>query len=156
MEGPSTHRTIPVVNRLWNTLELMSREMNVPTDALVNQALFAWARINGYLEPTPIEEGRPARLPAPRQVRLVVDGKRVEVDSPRFLIGRDLSCQLTIESGTLSRQHAAIVTTGELIEVEDLESSNGTWVNGEKVARRALAPGDFFRLGDVEFQIEIS
>jgi hypothetical protein len=154
MDGPTTPRTIPVVNTLWSTLEVMSREMNVPVEALVNQALFSWARLNGYLEPSAVEP-MPVKLPAPRKVRLVHDGRKIDVDSARFLIGRDISCQLTVDSFTLSRQHAAIVTTAELIEVEDLGSSNGTWVNGERVTRHALAPGDYFRLGDVTLQIEI-
>nr|MCU0702156.1 FHA domain-containing protein [Myxococcaceae bacterium] len=46
-----TRRTVEISDALWDALELMSREMSVDRDALVNQALFTFARFNGYVTP---------------------------------------------------------------------------------------------------------
>jgi pSer/pThr/pTyr-binding forkhead associated (FHA) protein len=50
------------------------------------------------------------------------------------------------------------VAVGEdgAVEVVDLESTNGTWVNGEKVQRAVLAAGNILRVGRVEFALERS
>lgn len=49
------------------------------------------------------------------------------------LVGRDRECAVCIESDTISRRHARIVVTGSEATIEDLESKNGTFVNGQRV-----------------------
>jgi predicted component of type VI protein secretion system len=64
-----------------------------------------------------------------------------------IVMGRSRSCDLRLPSGDASRRHAEIapVTGGYLLR--DLESTNGTFVNGERVDQRQLRPGDRIRIG---------
>lgn len=164
--------------QLQPLVEQMSRDMAVPVEGLVNQALFNWARLHGYLEPgaQTHEEKKPAEPettrvqvvnePAPisdatqpsrqkqRRIVLVVQGREVTVDRERFLLGRDVSCDLTIESPRISRQHAIVHVLKDGIELEDLGSSNGTWYEGERIERRQLLHGDEVHIGDTPMRIE--
>ncbi len=64
------------------------------------------------------------------------------------LIGRSPYCSLVISSGRVSREHAIVILTGSTLELEDLGSSNGTFLNGKKIQeRRELALGDAIRIG---------
>ena len=171
MGAPSTSRTLKVADHLWAAIELMSQEMQIPTEALLNQALFSWAKMNGYLEATPVEdwtpslEATPARggppatfaleVPASQRVVLVYKEKEIPVETSRFLIGRDRSCDLAVDSALLSRQHAAIHVTSGKVEVEDLGSSNGTWFDSERITRRLVKSGDIFVFGDVSVRFEL-
>lgn len=78
--------------------------------------------------------------------------------SKRYLIGRKDTCDLRIPLAEVSREHAAIYfdeDEDELV-IEDLGSSNGTWVNDEKIDRADLCPGDVIIVGDVPMQIVIN
>lgn len=60
-----TRRTVEISDALWDALELMSREMSVDRDALVNQALFTFARFNGYVTPGSVAPHASASSTAP-------------------------------------------------------------------------------------------
>ena len=62
-------------------------------------------------------------------------------------IGRSRSCDLTLRSPDASRRHAEIVPGASGWLVRDLDSTNGTFVNGERVAERLLQPGDRIEIG---------
>ena len=68
----------------------------------------------------------------------------------RLTIGRSAACDLVVDSVLVSRQHAQLECSPGRCTIEDLGSSNGTYVNGRRVSRAALSPGDRLRLGDVE------
>ncbi len=70
---------------------------------------------------------------------------RVHPGALRF--GRDPSCDVVIAEPTVSRRHAEVSWDGRELVVEDLGSSGGTFVNGARVQRSALHPGDVVRLG---------
>ena len=65
-------------------------------------------------------------------------------------VGRGENSAITIPDPSLSRRHSVLQVSAEGVVVEDLESSNGTFVNGTRVGRRALVPGDRVRFGNVE------
>jgi DNA-binding NtrC family response regulator len=74
------------------------------------------------------------------EVRLGRTDERVaEHDGARLTIG--------LPDPKVSATHARIVRTGEGFRIEDAGSTNGTWVNGERVVRRELADGDFVEIG---------
>lgn len=230
-------KDITLSPQLAPLVEQMSRDMAVPVDGLVNQAVFNWARLHGYLEATPLRDeakeatrpptpayvpksrtepkldpvkveeapapshlsnepmpslGKPAAkgptpvvphaepvtapethaVPEPREdelnldmtapsmrrmprVVLIVNDREVPVTADRFVVGRDVSCHLTIDAPRISRQHAAFVVHPDGVRLEDLNSSNGTWFDGQRIGEQELAHGDEIFLGDVLVRIQI-
>lgn len=63
------------------------------------------------------------------------------------VMGRSRSCDLRLPSTDASRRHAEIVTDGDGFLLRDLGSTNGTFVNGERVEERSLRPGDRIQIG---------
>ncbi|MHB1846486.1 MAG: FHA domain-containing protein [Deltaproteobacteria bacterium] len=72
------------------------------------------------------------------------DGNLDKVAKDRFVIGRGKHCDLVINSGKVSREHAAIVREGTDYFIEDLGSSNGTWFQKQRIRRRKIEDGDEF------------
>jgi pSer/pThr/pTyr-binding forkhead associated (FHA) protein len=63
------------------------------------------------------------------------------------LLGRSRGCDLALRSPDASRRHAEILPAGSGWLVRDLESTNGTFVNGQRVTERLLRPGDRIEIG---------
>jgi len=70
-------------------------------------------------------------------------------------LGRQDGCELTVRSSQVSRRHCQLFEKKGLLLVKDLGSSNGTFVNEEKVEdQRVLEPGDILSLGPIQFRVE--
>ena len=70
------------------------------------------------------------------------------------IVGRGTGCDIFIDDGTLSRQHFVIEYTRGEFYIQDLETTNGTFLNGIKVThRRRIEKGDVLRAGDLEMII---
>ena len=67
-------------------------------------------------------------------------------DKP-FVVGRDPNCDLTISERAVSRQHAKFERTPAGFTISDLDSTNGTWVNGVKITTQELQSADRIRIG---------
>ena len=63
------------------------------------------------------------------------------------VIGRSRSCNLRLPSADASRRHAEILAGRDGFVLRDLRSTNGTFVNGERVEERTLRPGDRIQIG---------
>jgi len=63
------------------------------------------------------------------------------------VIGRSRSCNLRLPSSDASRRHAEILAGRDGFVLRDLRSTNGTFVNGERVEERTLRPGDRIQIG---------
>jgi hypothetical protein len=254
-----TPRTLMVADHLWEVLATMAVEMGTDRDALINQALYTFARLNGFLVPADLKKlsggqpgaadssrprglmavpderpasrphGNPDRMaeiaqqlagsnmpsrqgsnpppvaqrsepslvevdhsllgeeaqqatsmdlpniaaslggiqspprpgasmaaphreempdagtqtPGGRTLVLLADGRELDrVMKERFLIGRGKHCDLIINSGKVSREHAAITREGGTWFIEDLGSSNGTWYDKRRISRRQIQDGD--------------
>jgi pSer/pThr/pTyr-binding forkhead associated (FHA) protein len=93
-------------------------------------------------------------------VRLVVekDRKRVRVihlSPPVAVLGRGPGNAVRIPSAEVSRKHCKIRMKQGFVTVEDLESVNGTYLNGEAVeGEQVVRPGDHLEVGPVEFIVE--
>ena len=84
-------------------------------------------------------------------------GKILQLAKPELFIGRDISNDVVIADADISRKHARLVLQGEGYLLEDLGSTNGTFLNGERLtAPQTLQPGDLIRLGEaVELVFEL-
>jgi hypothetical protein len=71
-----------------------------------------------------------------------------------LLIGRHMDCDVRVVEPTVSRHHARLVFRDGKWILLDLESTNGSWVNGTPVRRCELRPGDRLRLGDALLRID--
>lgn len=79
---------------------------------------------------------------------------RWELTKPLLTIGRDPACDLCIVDASVSRRQAQIVRQQDGYYITDLESSNGTHVNGNPLtAPHVLALGDVVRFGSIEFRV---
>ncbi len=93
-------------------------------------------------------------------VRLVVEqGRRrlrvVRLRGPATRIGRARGSGVRIPSAEVSRQHCVLRVEDGLVTVEDLDSVNGTFLNGEAVVGcQVVRPGDRLNVGPVTFVVE--
>lgn len=78
-------------------------------------------------------------------------GREFLFDQQSVVIGRTPECDVILYDAGVSRRHARIFDEGEGFLIEDLGSSNGTVVNGSKVAKQPLKDGDSIVLGPVKF-----
>jgi transcriptional regulator with GAF, ATPase, and Fis domain len=81
-----------------------------------------------------------------------LNGTTVELDAPEVCIGREAGNQVCVQSAWVSRRHCALRREGGSVVVQDLESRNGTFVNGIPVSRRELKHGDLLTVGDCSFR----
>ncbi len=80
-------------------------------------------------------------------------GKRFLLDAPEICVGRTPSNGIVVPDDSVSREHARIFSSGDAVEIEDLGSSNGTFIYDERVRSRVeLRDGDMLRLGTVLFK----
>jgi pSer/pThr/pTyr-binding forkhead associated (FHA) protein len=68
-------------------------------------------------------------------------------------MGRDKACEISIPSDGISRKHARIITRPGSILLEDLGSSNGTFVNNHPIQTAIVKEGDEIRLDKVRFRV---
>src|SRR5262245_3477633 len=72
-------------------------------------------------------------------------GRRFTLAGPSHVVGRQEGVDVTIAEDAVSRQHARLFREGAAWQVEDLGSTNGSFVNDERVTRSALRHGDMLR-----------
>jgi pSer/pThr/pTyr-binding forkhead associated (FHA) protein len=87
-------------------------------------------------------------------------GRRFFIGAAAVTIGRDAQCDVPVDCTWVSRRHARITCSGTEYTVEDLGSTNGTFVNGERVVGPGLLKsGDLLQLGEqpqLVLQVRIS
>jgi serine phosphatase RsbU (regulator of sigma subunit)/pSer/pThr/pTyr-binding forkhead associated (FHA) protein len=95
-------------------------------------------------------------MPALVTVRGPNAGRRFPLDERDTVIGRQPDAAIYLESLAVSRHHARVVCEGDAVYVEDLGSSNGTYVNGHKIAGRVpLGEQDTLHIGPYEMNLVI-
>jgi pSer/pThr/pTyr-binding forkhead associated (FHA) protein len=84
-------------------------------------------------------------------------GKTIRITLPQILIGRDPECQIRPSSATVSKKHCAVLVLGGQAFIHDFNSTNGTFVNDERVeGERELRDGDRLRIAGLEFRVALS
>lgn len=90
-------------------------------------------------------------------IRLVpiADGKAIKLDKPVVLIGRNPDCDVILtRSRKVSRAHCIIACIENSVFVRDLGSTNGVWLNGQRVERESsVRIGDELSIADVRYQL---
>jgi pSer/pThr/pTyr-binding forkhead associated (FHA) protein len=107
--------------------------------------------------PQPIQEpGRPA-FPAAGLRVLQPDGQGrfVPLRQERLRIGRNPDNDLILPDPLVSGQHATLVRREDGYFIEDLQSTNGTFVNGQKITRQRLSGGEHIRAGQTGLRFEL-
>ena len=76
------------------------------------------------------------------------------MDVAQVTIGRSSACDMTVSDESVSSRHCKIVDEEGIFSVVDLSSTNGTFVNGERVSTQILVEGDQVNLGLVSFEFQ--
>jgi hypothetical protein len=84
------------------------------------------------------------------------DGRRIPLGEQPLVIGRNADCGVVVADARASRKHAEIRAQGNGFVVHDLDSMNGTLVNGTAIREHPLADGDEVRLGNTVLRFEAS
>jgi hypothetical protein len=87
-------------------------------------------------------------------VTLTMDGIRHEVDKRRFVLGRSKDCDIQLADPNVSRRHAELRQEGSAYWLIDLDSTNGSQVNGSRTARAKLESGDTITVGSTDLVFE--
>ncbi len=81
---------------------------------------------------------------------------RYIINQNETFIGRDTNkCQIILTDPEVSSVHSVVKRNGSAILLEDLNSSNGTILNGQRINRSAIMPGDEFVIGSTSFTLEV-
>jgi pSer/pThr/pTyr-binding forkhead associated (FHA) protein len=98
--------------------------------------------------------------PVPAGATVVVlegffEGLEVPVDRSRLVIGRGRGADVVIAEPTISRAHAAIGHEAGRFFVQDLGSTNGTWINGAREQKASLKNGDEIQMGKLRLRVSL-
>ena len=81
-------------------------------------------------------------------------GRSHELKVDKTTIGRVEDNTFAIVDPSISSHHCEVLLRGAEIVVRDLNSTNGTFINGEKVTETVIKPGQILRLGQIEMRLE--
>ncbi len=95
------------------------------------------------------------KMPVQRTIVLRVGNRVREFSQSRIIIGRAREADLQLDDPNVSRRHAALFWADGRVVVEDLDSTNGTMVNGYPVSTSVLRPNDVVVIGDSRITVEI-
>jgi hypothetical protein len=143
------------------------------TDALVHELAESarqHAAIEGYsfIGPVEVELFESKRLRAGRvdivasffegdvQPSLVLpDGRTMTITHEPLVIGRMPECTIVLGDTNVSRRHAQVALHDGAVVVTDLGSTNGTFLNGRRVTRATVRPGDELAIGTSRLRVEV-
>jgi predicted component of type VI protein secretion system len=84
-------------------------------------------------------------------------GKAIPITLSQFLIGRDPQCNLRPASAMISKRHCAVLVKGGKVFVRDFDSTNGTFINNDRVqGERELKHDDVLKVGPLDFRVALS
>jgi hypothetical protein len=134
---------------IWRIVRSASRDLRLPQESMILSPQQASA-----LLPQPVARalGRLVVLSSP----ILDEGEVVTIDSHALRVGRGIDNDLSVDGDEYaSAHHARFEPRRDGVYVEDVGSTNGTFVNGIRVTqRRRLAPGDVVRIGETDLRFE--
>ncbi len=84
------------------------------------------------------------------------EGLELPIDRRRLVIGRGHNADYVLSDPTISRAHAVVGVGDDGCFVQDLGSTNGTLVNGERADRACLREGDEIQMGKLRFRVRLA
>lgn len=78
-------------------------------------------------------------------------GKKFPLEGDVINIGRHAQCEIVLNDVEVSRRHLKLSRIGSGWEIDDLGSTNGTWLNNQRITKQMLFPGDRIEIGQSEF-----
>ena len=81
-------------------------------------------------------------------------GRTQELKLDKTTIGRVEDNTFQIAEPSVSSHHCEVELRGKEVVVRDLNSTNGTYINGEKITEKVIQPGQILRLGQVELRLD--
>jgi hypothetical protein len=81
-------------------------------------------------------------------------GRTYELNVEKTTVGRVEDNAFQIAEPSVSSHHAEIILKGNDVVIKDLNSTNGTYINGEKITEQVLKPGQTLKFGQVELKLE--
>lgn len=83
-------------------------------------------------------------------------GQPLTLDKDISVVGRSKdACDLYLSSNSISKIHCVLIKTDGLLFIRDLNSTNGIKVNGQRVVRGALLPGDKLTFANLHFRVHL-
>lgn len=151
LQEKATERGYTLVGRVEVRLEV---EENLPPGRLRVHSRFSEEEAPA---PPETEGTRPFPTAVPPLALRVVKGpdagRTFSLTARENSLGRRPTCQVVLSDVNVSRLHAVIERQADGYWISDLGSTNGTFVNGQKVARQPLRQGDHIRVGDSELEV---
>jgi pSer/pThr/pTyr-binding forkhead associated (FHA) protein len=105
----------------------------------------------------------PDRIRAPKGTLVIAHsndpkqvGRRFSIEAEDVSIGREQSNTIVVPSDSASRRHARIFASGGSHVLVDLESTNGTLLNGKAIQEQTLRDGDVIRVGSTVLKYTIA
>ena len=134
--------------------ESRTREPGEPTSQAVAGATMIY-RPEPEPEPEPEPVAEPEPIPEAPPAILRAGAAEYPLDRGKLVIGRSRECDVRLADPNVSRKHAEVRQEGPNFYVVDLDSTNGTEVNGRRARRARLADGDTILLGSTELLFQL-
>jgi Ca-activated chloride channel family protein len=167
VELPSTSQQVPGLARLWARRRVTALTAQAESDPAHAREVRAEALslslthaiVSAYTALVAEDLHVSVAKRRVRKGRLVVErgefaGRAVLLEGERVVIGRIAGCQLTLQDASVSRHHAEVTNEDDGFVVRDLDSVNGTSVNGARVREARLEVGDLVAMGGVTLRYE--
>ncbi len=89
-------------------------------------------------------------------MRLVAlnEGPDIPIDKAMIMVGRHPSCDTRLDSIRVSRRHCCFTPVSRELEVKDLGSTNGIWINGHRVQTGRLRKGDVLSIAHIHYKLD--
>ena len=131
---------------IWRIVRTASRDLRLPQES------FVLAPSGGLRDESPLHTGRLVVVKSPA----LTEGEERELDSRALTLGRGGQNDVKLDKDEFtSARHARIEPRRDGVWVEDVGSTNGTFVNGIRLTReRRLTPGDVVRIGETDLRYE--
>jgi len=152
--GARRHRLARILNAAYAEGLLSERTLSHRLDLLFASAVIDPVRLVGDLTrrvPRRVSWRRGRRRRDDAGILLALDWSGVQEE---LIIGRHHSCDVVVTDLTVSRRHARLIFRDGGWIVQDLESTNGTQLNGQRVGRCRLRPGDQLALGEQLLRVD--